>query len=193
MEDQMRPNPEQLNAPTVPPLPQLDGSRATAYDMPPGPAVIPATGEFNEADARIVAVRALREKAASSVGTMYLVMAFSVLNMALISFGSPFVMAFGLSVTDGVAALAKDRGYIHLLWSLIPLGFYFLMTTLARKHWGWLITLMVFYAVDGFLAAVDGRWFGLAVHVYVLYLFWQGVSAFFAAGKLEKMPSEYPV
>ena len=100
-------------------------------------------------------------------------------------------MAFGLSVTDLVAYWSKGSGYIHLLWSLIPLSFYFLVATLAKKHWGWLIFLMVCYAIDGFLAFRHQRWFGLAVHAYVLYLLWQGLSAFFAAGKLEKMPSDY--
>ena len=195
MEEQMRPNPEQQNAPTIPPLPETNPSNATAYDAPlvsaVPPIASPAPEEFNEADARVVAVQALREKAASSVGVMYLIMAFSVLNMALIAFGSPFVMAFGLSVTDVISALSKKYGYVHLLWNLIPLGFYFLLTTQARKKWGWLAFLMVVYGIDAFLAFVDQDWFGVAVHAYVLYLFWQGVSAYFAAGKLEKMPSDY--
>ncbi|MBC8138416.1 MAG: hypothetical protein H8F28_21260 [Fibrella sp.] len=186
-------NPE----PEIPPtMPSLTGGNDSP-NVPPSDAPVYApspvsTSEFNETDARIVAVQALREKASSSVGIMYAVMAFSILNSALISFGSPLVMAFGLATTDVISALTKDSGnYVHLLWNLIPLGFYLGLTTLAKKHWGWLIFLMLCYACDGLISLVDQRWISLAVHVYVLYLLWQGLSAAFAAQKLERMPTGY--
>lgn len=194
MEEQARnTNPEQPVHPTMPPMPELNGSTATADTTLP--QYVPASaseGEFNETDARLVAIQALREKMASSVGIMNAVMAFSVLNSALISFGSPLVMAFGLSITDVISALTKEGGnYIHLLWNIIPLGFYFLLSTLAKKHWGWLIFLMICYAIDGILSLIDQRWIGTAVHVYILYMLWQGLSAAFAAQKLERMPTNY--
>lgn len=194
MEEQARTtNSEQTIHPTMPPMPELNGSTATSDTILP--QYVPASAsdsEFNETDARLVAVQALREKMASSVGIMNAVMAFSVLNSALISFGSPLVMAFGLSITDVISALTKSGGnYIHLLWNIIPLGFYFLLSTLAKKHWGWLIFLMICYAIDGILSLIDQRWIGTAVHVYVLYMLWQGLSAGFAAQKLERMPTNY--
>ncbi|MBC7804946.1 MAG: hypothetical protein H7145_02230 [Akkermansiaceae bacterium] len=194
MEQQIRtPDQDPRISPDVPPTPQSDGS-AAATELNPQQYLPSAelSSEFNEVDARAVAVQALREKASSSVGVMYGVMAFSVVNAALISFSAPFSMAFGLSAVDFISSLTKESGnYVHLLWNLIPLGFYLLLTTLAKKHWGWLIFLMVCYTLDGVLSFIGHLWIGLAVHVYVLYLLWQGLSAAFAARKLERMPSDH--
>ena len=172
----------------------MEGNATTQGGAGPPPVLVSplrdtrTEGGFDEADAQAVAVYALRARGASALTIMYSVLGFSVLNMALIAFGSPFTMAFGLSITDVIASLAKDSGLVHLLWSVIPLGFYFLLTSLSRKSSGWLITLMVFYLIDGILAVIDKRWIGTLVHGYVLYLLWQGLSAFFAARKLERMP-----
>jgi hypothetical protein len=176
----------------VPPVPELNGSRVASDMTPPIITTSSAPGEFSEADARLVAIEALRAKMSSSVGVMNAVMAFSVLNAALISFGSPIVMAFGLATTDVISSLAKDsKNYVHLLWNLIPLGYYFLLSHLAKKSWGWLIFLMVCYAIDGVLAILGELWISTAIHVYALYLLWQGLSAAFAARKLERMPTDY--
>lgn len=177
----------------APPIPELNGSReASVMALPATDTPSIAPSEFNEADARLVAIQALRAKAESSVNVMNGVMGFSVVNAALISFGSPFVMAFGLSATDVISSLVKDsKNYVHLLWNLIPLGYYFLLSKLAKKSPGWMIFLMVCYALDGVLAFVGELWIGVAVHVYVLYLLWQGLSAAFAARKLERMPTNY--
>lgn len=176
--------------PFAPPSPDLNGSSEMQAQLPPGSAGTNVlVAEFDEVDAQAVAVQALREKSASSVSVMYAVMAFSLLNSALIAFGSPLIMAFGLTISDFIAYLAKENGYIHLLWNVIPLGFYLLLTTRARKHWGWLIALAVCYIFDGLLSLMGKDWISLAVHVYVLYLFWQGLSAAFAARNLERMPS----
>lgn len=177
----------------TPPIPELTGSRVTS-DMSAPPVGVPSgvPGGFDETDARMVAIQALRAKTASSVGIMNGIMAFSALNAALISFGSPIVMAFGLATTDVISSLAKDsKNYVHLLWNLIPLGYYFLLSRLARKHRGWIIFLMVCYAIDGVVSFMAELWFGFAVHLYVLYVLWQGLSAAFAARKLERMPTQY--
>lgn len=192
-----------MDEPTGNKIPEPPDSTATQSDSgqndfsgipdgnPLGATVsMPQSVDFNEADARVVAVQALRDKAASAAGIMYGVMGFSVVNAALMSFSAPFGMAFGLSVTDLISAMAKEYGYVHLLWNIIPLGFYFLLTIGAKKHWGWLIFLMVCYTIDGIITFVVKDWITLAVHAYVLYLLWNGLSAAFAARKLERMPAE---
>ena len=153
--------------------------------MPP-PAL---DGDFTEADARQVAIAALRAKAESSLGILYAVMGFSLLNVALIAFGSPITMAFGLAAVDFVAALAKEMGkWWVLVFLVFPFGFYAGLTALAKKHWGWFVLLMACYLIDGILSVIFQLWFGVAVHAYVLYLLFGGMMALRAARQLEKMP-----
>jgi len=117
-------------------------------------------------------------------GWFYWIAGLSLLNSVILFAGGSWRFIFGLGVTQlmdeivRVANLGTAGQVIALLFALAMAALFGVFGYLSGKKMRWpFITGMVFYLLDGLLLLLLGGYLAAAVHAYVLYRMFSGLTA----------------
>jgi hypothetical protein len=120
----------------------------------------------------------------------YWVAALSLVNtaMAMSDADRRFVIGLGITqIVDGVAReIGKQRPEAASVAHGIAIGFdcfvalvVCLFGWLSKKRFVWIFALgMVLYLLDGLIFLLVQEWVGVALHAYILFSMWKGISAY---------------
>lgn len=129
---------------------------------------------------------------------LLLMMAFTVINVIVLSVGSDTMLLFSATLPYMAAIFAPEFGVPVIAALLIGLAFivpYLLCWIFSKKRWGWMIVALILFAFDTLLmigmyllvgGLADGI-FDIVIHIWVLYYLIIGVRY---GAKLKKMPIE---
>lgn len=117
----------------------------------------------------------------------------SLLNSIIMLFGANLDFAIGLAITqvvEGAAMGFSDHlsgsalAVLKILEVLLNLGIVAMFSAfgwLVRRDHAWaFIVGMVIYAVDTLIFVLARFWLGVALHVFVLFVLFQGLQALYA-------------
>ncbi|KAB8144479.1 hypothetical protein F8S13_06295 [Chloroflexia bacterium SDU3-3] len=117
----------------------------------------------------------------------------SLLNSIIMLFGANFDFAIGLAITqvvEGAAMGFSDHlsgsalALLKIVEVLLNLGIVAMFAAfgwLVRRDHAWaFIVGMGIYAVDTLIFVLAGFWLGVALHVFVLFVLFQGLQALYA-------------
>jgi len=118
----------------------------------------------------------------SSSSWFFWIAALSMINSLIAVFGGQLRFVFGLGVTSVADSLSFQSGgaakTVSFVFTLLMAGLFVIFGVLARKffHWAFVVGMVV-YALDGLLLLISQDYLPLAVHAFVLFMLFKGVSA----------------
>jgi hypothetical protein len=118
----------------------------------------------------------------SGASWFYWVAGLSLINALAPRLGFRGDFMVGLGITQPIEQIAHEMGAEGLTTALVAHGLLaglfalFGLLGQSRQSWAYLVG-MGLYLLDSLLLPLDGRWFALAFHGFVLYSLWRGFAA----------------
>lgn len=133
----------------------------------------------------------LRQKARSGANWFFWIAGLSIINSIAIHSGSTWSFTVGLGLTqlvDGaITQEAPNARIIAILFDAFAAGVFILVGYAARKYRMVILVGLAFYGFDSLIYLLIQSWFGVAIHVLIIFFIVQG---YLAAGKVAKIDAE---
>lgn len=162
---------------------------AQSFDSTPSSVQTPTLDSPLAANQATVAMMQFNRRMRSSANNFYWIAGLSFINSLITAFGANFYLVMGLASTlfvdyfaagmaQEVPEMAVIFKMIAIVASLLVSGIFALFGLLAGrgKRWAYILG-MVLYGIDTFLMLAFQEWKGLLVHLFFLWVLFNGLRA----------------